>query len=155
MPKIRTLAALAATAVSLGVVPSALAHTDSVGNANGNPMMNECAAMIEVLRWMFFEQNNHEPNIAVARFWRIAGLDPGPNELEARRQGGQAALRAMEAHLTDHEFFVANRYTIADIALYAYTHVAPEGGFELDGYPAINAWLTRVRSQPGHVPITD
>ena len=109
----------------------------------------------QVLRWMFFEQNNHEPNIAVARFWRIAGLDPGPNELEARGQGGEAALRAMEAHLTDHEFFVANGYTIADIALYAYTHVAPEGGFELDGYPAINAWLTRVRSQPGHVPITD
>ncbi len=108
----------------------------------------------QVLRWMFFEQNNHEPNIAVPRFWRIASIDPSPEELKARRSGGEAALRAMEAHLTDHEFFAGDRYTIADIALYGYTHVAPEGGFELDAYPAINTWLTRVRSQPGHVPIT-
>ena len=68
--------------------------------------------------------------------------------------GGEAALQAMEGHLNDHPFLVGDRYTIADIALYAYTHVAPEGGFELEPYPAIGAWLRRVATQPGHVPIT-
>ena len=109
----------------------------------------------QTLQWMFFEQYSHEPYIAVARFWRIAGIEPPPSELEAKQRGGTAALRAMEGHLTTRQFLVGERYTIADIALYAYTHVAPEGGFELEPYPAIRAWLARVRSQPGHVAITD
>lgn len=75
-------------------------------------------------------------------------------ELEARRAGGYQALDAMERHLADREFLVAERYTIADIALYACTHVAVEGGFDLARYPAIRAWLGRMAAQPGHVPIT-
>jgi glutathione S-transferase len=112
-------------------------------------------ARAQVLQWLFFEQYSHEPYIAVARFWRIAGMTPSPEELEAKQRGGHAALRALEGHLTDHSFLVEDRYTIADIALYAYTHVAPEGGFELEPYPAINAWLARVATQPGHIAITD
>jgi glutathione S-transferase len=108
----------------------------------------------QVLQWLFFEQYSHEPNIAVARFWRIAGIKPPAAELAAKRRGGEAALAAMDRHLTHHEFLVAERYTIADIALYAYTHVAPEAGLELEPYPAIREWLTRVVAQPGHVPIT-
>jgi glutathione S-transferase len=108
----------------------------------------------QVLQWMFFEQYNHEPNIAVARFRQLFGVEASAEEREARKRGGEAALKAMEGHLTDHPFLVGDRYTIADIALYAYTHVAPEGGFELEPYPAIGAWLRRVATQPGHVPIT-
>jgi glutathione S-transferase len=107
----------------------------------------------QVLQWLFFEQYSHEPYIAVARFWRIASLSPPESELTAKQRGGEAALKALEGHLTDRHFLVADRYTIADIALYAYTHVAPEGGFELEPYPAIRAWLARVATQPGHVPI--
>jgi glutathione S-transferase len=108
----------------------------------------------KVLQWMFFEQYNHEPNIAVVRFWvAVAGAAPSAGALEERRRGGYAALDALERHLASHEFLVAERYTIADIALYAYTHVAHEGGFELSGYPATRAWLARVAAQPGHVPI--
>jgi glutathione S-transferase len=112
-------------------------------------------ARAQVLQWLFFEQYSHEPYIAVARFWRIAGITPPPADLEAKERGGHAALRALERHLTDHSFLVEDRYTIADIALYAYTHVAPEGGFELEPYPAISAWLARVDTQPGHIAITD
>jgi len=109
----------------------------------------------QVLQWLFFEQYSHEPNIAVARFWVAISPAPAPEgELEARRRGGYAALDAMERHLADRSFLVGERYTIADIALYAYTHVAPEGGFDLDGLPAIRSWLARVAGQPGHVPIT-
>jgi glutathione S-transferase len=109
----------------------------------------------QVLQWLFFEQYSHEPYIAVARFWAIAGIIPSDSDAEAKRRGGTAALRAMEGHLAGHEFLVAERYTIADIALYAYTHVAPEGGFDLSPYPAINQWLDRVEAQPGHIKITD
>ena len=109
----------------------------------------------QVLQWLFFEQYSHEPYIAVARFWAIAGITPPEGEREAKLRGGTAALRAMDGHLADHQFLVGERYTIADIALYAYTHVAPEGGFELEPYPAINAWLARVATQPGHIAITD
>jgi glutathione S-transferase len=108
----------------------------------------------QVLQWMFFEQYSHEPYIAVARFWAIAGITPPDSELQAKQRGGTAALQAMEGRLRDREFLVAERYTIADIALFAYTHVAPEGGFPLDPYPAIRAWLELVAAQPGHVPIT-
>jgi len=109
----------------------------------------------QVLQWLFFEQYNHEPNIAVVRFWVAISPSPPPQEeIDARTRAGHAALKAMEEHLADRAFLVAERYTVADIALYAYTHVAHEGGFDLAGYPAIGAWLERVASQPGHVPIT-
>ena len=108
----------------------------------------------QVLQWLFFEQYSHEPYIAVARFWRIAGIEPAESELQAKRRGGEAALQALEGHLEGRSFLVAERYTIADIALYAYTHVAPEGGFPLEPYPAVQAWLQRVAAQPGHVSIT-
>ncbi|HEX3834459.1 MAG TPA: glutathione S-transferase family protein [Solirubrobacteraceae bacterium] len=109
----------------------------------------------QVLQWMFFEQYSHEPNIAVLRFWAEAGTTHPEAEVEAKRRGGEAALEAMDAHLTDREFFVGDAYSIADIALYAYTHVAPEGGFTLRAHPAIEAWLTRVAGHPGHVVIGD
>ena len=86
---------------------------------------------------------------------RIAGIEPPAADLEAKMRGGHAALTAMEGHLGDRRFLVGERYTIADIALYAYTHVAPEGGFALEPYPAIRAWLDRVAAQPGHVTLSD
>jgi glutathione S-transferase len=108
----------------------------------------------QTLQWLFFEQYSHEPYIAVARFWALARITPSDEELRAKRRSGDSALSAMDGHLAEREFLVADRFTIADIALYAYTHVAPEGGFELEPYPALRAWLTRVAEQPGHVPIT-
>ena len=108
-----------------------------------------------VLQWMFFEQYSHEPYIAVVRFWHHAGmLEANRDQLEAKVSRGYAALDVMETHLREHRFFVAERYSIADIALYAYTHVAHEGGFDLAKHPAVTAWLERVRAQPQHVPIT-
>jgi glutathione S-transferase len=124
--------------------------------AEGTPYLPEDRyERAQVLQWQFFEQYSHEPYIAVARFWAHAGITPSDSDAEAKRRGGTAALRAMEGHLGEREFLVADRYTIADIALYAYTHVAPEGGFDLDPYPAIRAWLGRVEAQPGHIAITD
>jgi glutathione S-transferase len=112
-------------------------------------------ARAQVLRWMFFEQYSHEPYIAVVRFWMHTGIADGrAEEVEARRVRGYEALDVMEDHLAERPFFVAGRYTIADIALYAYTHVAHEGGFDLAPYPAVNAWLARVREQPRHISIT-
>ena len=124
--------------------------------ADGTQLMpQERLAKARVMQWLFFEQYSHEPYIAVARFWAIAGITPEESDREAKMRAGTAALRAMERHLTGREFLVAERYTIADIALYAYTHVAPEGGFELEPYPAIRAWLERVAAQPGHIKITE
>lgn len=109
----------------------------------------------QVLQWMFFEQYKHEPGIAVVRFWVAYSEDPPPAaEIEARRMAGRAALDVMERHLVDHDFFVGESFTIADIALYAYTHIAPEGGFDLEPYPAVRRWLERVAAQPGIVLIT-
>ncbi|HEX3362272.1 MAG TPA: glutathione S-transferase family protein [Solirubrobacterales bacterium] len=108
----------------------------------------------QVLQWMFFEQYSHEPNIAVLRFWAHAEIKPDPREAVAKFNGGLAALEAMERHLTGREFLVGNSVTIADLALYAYTHVADEGGFEIARFEAIGAWLERVRALPGYVPIT-
>ena len=109
-----------------------------------------------VLQWMFFEQYSHEPNIATSRFWlkhlEIDGQRRA--QLEQKHIAGDAALGVMEGHLEGREWFVGDRPTIADIALYAYTHVADEGGFDLDPYPAIRAWLARVAAQPGYVAIT-
>ena len=107
------------------------------------------------LQWLFFEQYSHEPYIAVIRHRTLVGDLDTYADTPARRDRGYAALDALERHLADRTFFVADRYSIADISLYAYTHVADEGGFDLGGYPAINAWLERVASQPGHVTIDD
>jgi glutathione S-transferase len=107
----------------------------------------------QMLQWMFFEQYSFEPNIAVVRFWAEARIDPSPEELANKRAAGIAALKAMERHLTGRTFLVAERYTLADIALYGYAHVAPEGGFDLEPYPAIRGWLQRVAGRAGHITI--
>lgn len=109
----------------------------------------------ETLQWMFFEQYNHEPNIAVCRHWLLHHeMTPEmARELPLKQEKGYAALDVMERHLATHAFFVQDRYGIADIALYAYTHVAHQGGFDLAHYPQIGDWLTRVQAQPGHITI--
>jgi glutathione S-transferase len=105
-----------------------------------------------VLQWMFFEQYSHEPNIAVARFLiKFLGNPPEHrSRVEQCQKQGRIALDVMEEHLAERDFFVDEQYSIADIALYAYTHVADEGGFDLEPYPSIRCWLERVASQPGH-----
>jgi len=108
-------------------------------------------------QWLCFEQYNLEPNLGTARFWltslKRTAAELG-EKLEEKRRNGHAALAVLEQGLGGREFLVGDRYSLADIALYAYTHVAPEGGFTLDPYPAIRAWCERVAAQPGHVPIT-
>jgi glutathione S-transferase len=108
-----------------------------------------------MLQWMFFEQYSHEPYVAVARF--LKAYSGRPEEFERQRErlltGGYAALDALERGLGGREYLAGGGYSLADIALYAYTHVADEGGFELEGYPAIRGWLKRVAAQPGHVAI--
>ena len=109
----------------------------------------------QVLQWMFFEQYSHEPNLATLRFWTHQGwLEQRAAWVPGKREAGAAALGVMERHLAPRRFFVAERYSIADVALYAYTHVAEEGGFPLAPYPAIRAWLSRVAAEPCHIPIT-
>jgi glutathione S-transferase len=109
----------------------------------------------QVLQWMFFEQYDHEPAIAVARF--LKSYSGRPELYEARKdeltKRGERALGAMERHLGGRDWFVGGGMTIADIALYAYTHAAGEGGFSLDGLPATDAWVRRVGGQAGHVTI--
>ncbi|MBE9036883.1 glutathione S-transferase family protein [aff. Roholtiella sp. LEGE 12411] len=109
----------------------------------------------QVLQWLFFEQSSHEPFIATSRFWiSILGKAEEYREaIEQKRKPGYAALSLMENHLTSHTFFVGERYTIADIALFAYTHVADEGGFDLTQFPAIQAWIERVKTQPRYISI--
>ena len=109
----------------------------------------------QVLQWLFFEQYQHEPTLAVVRFWIAYSGDPErfADQVDAKREAGYVALDAMEGHLDGRAFFVGEQYSIADIGLYAYTHVAGEGGFDLAGYPAIRAWLERVAAQSGHVSI--
>ncbi|MCC6208999.1 MAG: glutathione S-transferase family protein [Gammaproteobacteria bacterium] len=118
---------------------------------------DEAFAQAQVMQWLFFEQYSHEPNIATPRFWlktKVLEDTPFNRELLAMKQrAGNQALAVMNEHLADRTFFVDGRYTIADIALYAYTHVADEGGFDLSLYPAVVAWLRRVREQSGHVTI--
>jgi glutathione S-transferase len=112
----------------------------------------------QILQWMFFEQYSHEPNIATLRYWIGHELEMTPERVAAepgKRKWGAAALQVMEQHLHTRSFFVGDAYSIADIALYAYTHVAPEAGFDLSPFPAIRAWIYRVAGQPGHVEITD
>jgi glutathione S-transferase len=108
----------------------------------------------QVFQWLFFEQYSHEPYIATSRFWLQHKPDNPERSavLAARRDGGWAALKVMEDHLGKNDFFVGD-YTIADIALFAYTHVSHEGGFPLDDFPKIRAWIERVKSQPGFIPM--
>ena len=123
--------------------------------AEGTPFLpSERLLRARVLQWLFFEQYSHEPYIAVLRFWTHAGtLADHEAEIAGRRASGNAALAVMENHLAECTWFVGDAYSIADIALYAYTHVAPEGGIELTPYPAVLRWLDRVRGVPGHIPI--
>jgi len=137
---------------------SALAESNAIQFyfAEGTPFLpTGRLERAQALQWMFFEQYSHEPYIAVVRFWCHTGeAEKRPDEVAARRARGYDALAVMEDHLHHRDWFAAGRYTIADIALYAYTHVAHEGGFDLAPYPAVIAWLARVRSQPRHIPIT-
>ena len=114
-------------------------------------------ARAQVLQWMFFEQYSHEPYVATPRFIvRHLGADsPRRAELPKRLASGREALAVMETHLRQRDFFVGERYTIADIALYAYTHVAEDGGLELAPFPRVRAWLDRVAAQPRHVGLLE
>ncbi|MEO6076920.1 MAG: glutathione S-transferase family protein [Dokdonella sp.] len=122
--------------------------------AEGSPLLpTDRWQRAQMLQWLFFEQYSHEPHIAVARFicrWLDAD-HPRRVELPRLLERGHAALAVMDRHLQGREFFVGCGYTIADIALYAYSHAAGEGGFDLSLYPAIRAWLDRVRAQERHV----
>ncbi len=125
--------------------------------AEGTPFWPaDRAARAQVLQWMFFEQYSHEPHVAVARYI-LRHLPEGHArhaELPMRLERGHQALAVMEQHLKSRDFFVGDRPTIADLALYAYTHVAEQGRFDLGSYPAIRAWLGRIAALPGHIPIT-
>jgi glutathione S-transferase len=111
----------------------------------------------DMLRWMFWEQYNHEPNVATLRFWHGWIGEENFSEIQktlhpVKRAAGEAALQLMDEHLADRRFFVGDRLTLADIALYPYTAACEEGGFRLADYPNVQAWLARVAAQPGHVP---
>jgi glutathione S-transferase len=126
--------------------------------AEGTPFIpTDKLERARMLQWMFFEQYSHEPYVAVARAWiAFFGIPAGKErELEERIQKGYAALDVMEGELKKRPFFAGDRYSLADIALYAYTHVAEEGRFDLSRYPAIRAWFERVQAQPRHLRITD
>jgi glutathione S-transferase len=110
----------------------------------------------QVLQWMFYEQYELEPALAVVRFWLAYSGRPEGLSQERRDEltkAGQRVLATLNRHLDGHTFLVGDSLTIADISLYAYTHVAHEGGFDLGGYPAVRRWLDRVAAEPGHVPI--
>ena len=125
--------------------------------ADGTPFLPQDHFLrAQTLQWMFFEQYSHEPYIAVARFIHEF-YEPGDqryDEIPVLQEKGYAALGVMEDHLTKNRFFVGDRYTIADIALFAYTHVAEEGAFDLQKFHYVRAWLDRIANEPGHIPIT-
>ena len=125
--------------------------------AGGSPLAPEDRIdRAEALQWMFFEQHSLEPNLGAAWFWLTlikGGRELQHHAIEDWMEQGYQALRVMEKHLAGHDFFAASRYTIADIALYGYTHVAHECDFDLAGFPAVRAWLARVAAQPGHIPM--
>lgn len=115
-------------------------------------------AQADMLRWMFFEQYNHEPNIATLRFWlhfvgKVNLTEQQRGQIMAKRVAGCEALRLMEEHLERHTWMAGGRASLADIALFAYTHVAEEGGFGLEDHPAICSWIKRVEALPGFVPM--
>jgi glutathione S-transferase len=124
--------------------------------AEGTPYLpNDRLERARVLQWMFFEQYDVEPNLAVARFWiSILGKrDEYAGALEEKWRAGYRSLDGMERHLDGRPFLVGDRFSIADIALYAYVHVADEGGFDLGRYPSVRTWLASVADQPGHLPV--
>ncbi len=113
----------------------------------------------DMLRWLFWEQYNHEPNVATLRFWaKWVGFDNlsavQRANLPGKQAAGEAALALMDEHLETRDWFVIDRLTLADIALFAYTHIAEDGGFSLQPYPNVRAWIDRVAAHPGHIPIT-
>ena len=116
---------------------------------------NDAVSRAEILQWLFFEQYSHEPFIATSRFIiRYLGNPPEKQmDLLQKKAGGNAALGVMEQQLAEHDFIAGNHFTIADIALFAYTHVADEGGFDLAGFPAIQQWIGRIHSRPGYIPM--
>ena len=111
----------------------------------------------QVMQWLFFEQYSHEPNIATPRYWIsiLKQPDKYSEQIKQKQKLGYAALNVMEQHLKNHDFLVADKYTIADIALYAYTHVSEAGGFDLTPFTAIQSWFKRIESQPRYISITD
>ena len=128
--------------------------------ADGSRLVPEDAfGRADMLRWMFWEQYNHEPNIATLRFWlafvgaeRLSEAQRG--QIDAKREAGEGALALMERHLGDRNWFVGSTISLADVVLYAYTHVAEEGGgFDLSQYPNVGRWLARVAAEPGYIPI--
>ena len=123
--------------------------------AGGTPLAPEDRIdRAEALQWMFFEQHSLEPNLGAAYFWLAlvkGGRELQQHALDDWMEEGYRALKVMENHLKQHRYFAAERYTIADIALYAYTHLAHLCDFDLSAFPAINAWLERVAAEPGHV----
>lgn len=127
--------------------------------AEGTPFLPPPGlARTRVLEWLFWEQYSHEPMIATLRYWRkhVPVLDPaGQAQVEAKRAGGHHALTVMERRLADAPWLTDAGCTIADISLYAYTHVAGEAGFDLAPYPAVRAWLARMAAEPGHVAMGD
>jgi glutathione S-transferase len=129
--------------------------------ADGSPLLpSDRFEHADLLRWLFWEQYNHEPNVATLRFWTgwlgLDNLSPAQSaQLTTKRQNGIAALKLMDKHLEVHDYLVGGRFSLADICLYAYTHTAEEGGYRLADYPAVQAWLGRVRGQPGHIALDD
>lgn len=111
----------------------------------------------KVMEWLFFEQYSHEPYIATSRYWisLLGKADEYRDAINQKKEPGYAALGVMEKHLEKNRFFVGDCYTIADIGLFAYTHVAPEGGFDLKQFPAIQAWIQRIMAQPRYLSIKD
>ncbi|MCA8929149.1 MAG: glutathione S-transferase family protein [Alphaproteobacteria bacterium] len=126
--------------------------------AEGSTLMPAAPfARAQVLQWLFFEQYSHEPQVAVARYIRrhLAEGHSRYAELPARIAGGNRALGVMEGHLAGRDFLVGEGFSVADIGLYAYTHVAAQGGFDLGQFPAVQAWCARVAGLPGHVPMLE
>jgi glutathione S-transferase len=121
--------------------------------ANGSELLpDDPVERAHVYQWLFFEQNLLEPNVGTARFWRLTGRERvRPEAFEQRREAGQSALETLDRFLAGREFLVTGRYTVADIALYAYTHVANEAGIDMSAYGAIAAWLARVEATDGFV----
>jgi glutathione S-transferase len=157
-PEFRALAPLGKVPVVVLDDGTVLAESNAIlcYFAEGTPLLPaDRLERARVLQWLFWEQYSHEPYVAVARNWvKYAGIPAGKEaELEERRERGRQALDTMERHLAGRSFFVGERYTVADIALYAYTHVAHEGGLDVSPLDAVGRWLDRVREQPGHVPI--
>jgi len=122
---------------------------------NTQLLSNDRWERTQTLQWMFFEQNQHEPYVARLRFWRRRGLRPelGPSQEELWLERAGRALSIMDGHLAGNDFFGGSRYGVADIALYAYTHVAPDGGINLESFPSVCRWLKRVSAQRHHVPM--